>query len=179
MSLLLRTNKIETRFVVVKHTCISLPVPRVVRFLLLISVKVENPYAQSQWRTQDIRNGGAENLRIMKTKRKISPLRISPFFRSKLGEDQKKGLRSDLMWFSAQNQVKTKKEKNVFSQILSVFVLKPSAQVTKGGSMQQFYMLFYAKYIILAAQRGGMAPWPLLKCASAQSHEDATGPVKV
>ena len=36
------------------------------------------------------REGWAENWRIMKTKRKISPLRISPFFCPKLGEDQKK-----------------------------------------------------------------------------------------
>ena len=33
---------------------------------------------------------GAGNLRIMKKKRKISPLRISPFSCPKLGEDQKK-----------------------------------------------------------------------------------------
>ena len=32
--------------------------------------------------------GGAKNLRIMKTKRKHSPLRFSLVFGSKLGEDQ-------------------------------------------------------------------------------------------
>ena len=47
----------------------------------------------------------------MKTKRKISPLRTSPFSCPKLGEDKKK----------------------VASQILSVFVLKLSAQITNGG----------------------------------------------
>ena len=36
--------------------------------------------------------GGPGNLRIMKTKRKFSPLRISPFSRPKLGEDRKKRL---------------------------------------------------------------------------------------
>ena len=82
--------------------------------------------------------GGAGNLRIMKTKRKISPLRISLFFCPKLGEDQKK-------------------KKKAFSQILSVTVLKLSAQVTMGGAMPQFYMLFYANYAVLATQRGG--PW--------------------
>ena len=34
---------------------------------------------------------GEGNLRIMKTKRKISPLRINRFSGPKLGEDQKKG----------------------------------------------------------------------------------------
>ena len=37
------------------------------------------------------KGGGAENLRIMKNKRKISPLRISPFSCPKLGEGRKKG----------------------------------------------------------------------------------------
>ena len=58
---------------------------------------------RSQWRTQDFRKGWPGNLRIMKTKRKIYPPRISPFFCPKLGEDQKKGLRSDLVWFLAQD----------------------------------------------------------------------------
>ena len=63
--------------------------------------------------------------------KKISPLRISPFFCPKLGEDQQK--------------------KKVFSQILSVFVLRLSAPVTK-RAMPQFYMLFYANYTILGTQ---------------------------
>ena len=71
----------------------------------------------------------------MKTKRKISPLRISPFSCPKLGEDQNK--------------------KKVFSQTLPVFVLKLSAQVTKGErDMLQFSILFYANYTILATQGG-------------------------
>ena len=78
---------------------------------------------------------GAGNLRIMKIKRKISPLRISPFSCPKLGEDQKN---------------------KVFSQILSVFVLKLSAQVAKGGGgMPQFCILFYVNYTVLTTQRGG------------------------
>ena len=43
--------------------------------------------------------------------------------------------------------------------MLSVFVLKLSAQVTK-GAMPQFYVLFYANYTILTTQRGGMVPSP-------------------
>ena len=39
--------------------------------------------------------------------------------------------------------------------MLSVFVLKLSAQVTDRGTMPQFYMLSYASYTILATQRGG------------------------
>ena len=42
------------------------------------------------------------NLRIMKTKRKFSPLRISPFSCPKLGEDKKKGYLSDFVRFCAQ-----------------------------------------------------------------------------
>ena len=57
------------------------------------------------------RGVGAGNLRIMKTKRKISPLRISPFSFPKLVEDQKKGLHSDLVRALAQNMVNTKKKK--------------------------------------------------------------------
>ena len=49
----------------------------------------------------------------MKTKKKRSSFRFSPVFGPKLGEDQKK--------------------EKVFGQSLSVFMLKLSAQVTKGG----------------------------------------------
>ena len=88
----------------------------------------------------------------MKTKRKISPLRISPFSYPKLGEDQKKGLHSKLGRFLDHNYVKTKKK--VFTHILSFCVLIFSAQVTKGGgAMPQFCILFYANYTILATQR--------------------------
>ena len=38
--------------------------------------------------------GGPENLRIIKTKQKISPLKISPFSCPKFGEDHKKRKRS-------------------------------------------------------------------------------------
>ena len=72
----------------------------------------------------------------MKTKKKKerSSLKVSPVFGPKLSEDQKK--RSSP----------------------TVFVLKPSAQVTKGGAMPQFCILFYANYTILAVQKGGQ--WP-------------------
>ena len=66
------------------------------------------------------------NLRIMKTKRKNSPLRINPFSCPKLGEDRKK---------------------KVISQILSVFVLKLSAQITNRGACRNF--AYYSMLIIL------------------------------
>ena len=47
--------------------------------------------------------GGPGNLRIIKTKKQKSPLRISPFSSPKLGEDQKKGLHSDLVRFLTKN----------------------------------------------------------------------------
>ena len=67
------------------------------------------------------KRGGARNLRIMKTKRKISPLRINSFSSPKLGEDQKKGLHSNLVPLLAQN-----------------------------WGMPQFCILLYATYTILA-----------------------------
>ena len=48
------------------------------------------------------RGEGAGNLRKMNTKKKISPLRISPFCCPKLGEDQKKELKSDFVRFWAE-----------------------------------------------------------------------------
>ena len=68
--------------------------------------------------------GGSGNLRIMKTRRKNSLRRTNPFSCSKLGEIKKKGLH--------QKKKKKKKKEKVFAQILSVCVLKLSAQVTKG-----------------------------------------------
>ena len=52
------------------------------------------------------KEGGPENLKTLKTKRKIFPRRISLFSCSKLGEDQtrkKKDLHSELVRFLAQN----------------------------------------------------------------------------
>ena len=72
------------------------------------------------------KEGVPGNLRIMKTKRKISPLRISPFSCPKLGEDRKK---------------------KFFSQILSVFVLKLSARITHRGTCRNF--AYYSMLIIL------------------------------
>ena len=66
------------------------------------------------------KRGGPRNLRILKTKRKISPLRIDSFSSPKLGEDQKKGL-SNLVPLLAQN-----------------------------WGMPRFCILLYANYTILA-----------------------------
>ena len=104
------------------------------------------------------RGEGAGNLKIMKTKRKISPLRISPFSCPKLGEDQKKKKKNrkkslkenslKLVRFLAQISVKTKK-KQIFTQILSFCVLKLSAQVTKRGEACRNFA-YYSMLITLS-----------------------------
>ena len=133
--------------------------------------------------------GGAENLRITNTSMKIfsyqnqsvflskirgrpknikrSSLKFSPVFGQKLGEDQKK--RSSLK-FSPVFDPKLGEGQKLKSW-RTVFVHKPSAQVTKGGGggggggRPQFCILFYANYIILASQRGGHGPMPPSKYA--------------
>ena len=125
----------------------------------------------TDWLYAGFSKGGAGNLKIMKTKRKMSPFRISPLSCPKLGEDQKKkkGLHSKLVWFWP--KITQRPKKKVFTQILPFCVLKFSAQVTKGGAMPQFCILFYFNYIILATQRGGaMAPWPTLNVPVAEAH---------
>ena len=100
------------------------------------------------------KGGGPENLRIMKTRMKIFQPKTKSVFLPKIRRRQKKkGLHSNLVRFSAQNYVKAKKR-----SLPTVFVLKFSAHVTKGGAMPQFCILFYANYTILATQRGGHGP---------------------
>ena len=68
----------------------------------------------------------------MKTKRKLSPLKVSPFFSPKLGKDQKK--RSSLKISSIFGRKSHENQKKrVSTQIMFICVLKLSAQVTKGG----------------------------------------------
>ena len=55
--------------------------------------------------------GGARKFENNEDQKKISPLRISPFFCPKLGEEQKKSLYSILIQFLAQNYVKIKHKK--------------------------------------------------------------------
>ena len=55
----------------------------------------------------------------VKTKKKRSSLKFSPVFGPKIGEDQKKGLHSNLVRFLAQDQVKTKKRASLkFNPVL-------------------------------------------------------------
>ena len=82
----------------------------------------------------------------------IVALQLSPIFRLKLGERAKKGLHSNLVRDYSAGQEQTT------SPIICV--LQASAQLTKGEAIQQFCILFYANYTILATQRGGMAQWP-------------------
>ena len=72
-----------------------------------------------------------------------------PIFSLKLGEDQKKGLHSDLVRFWP----KTK----VFAYPLCAQSFCPTYK-GKGGGMPQFCILFYAYYTILATQEEGPCP---------------------
>ena len=95
-------------------------------------------FSKGGWRPGD--------LKIMKTKRKISPLRISPFSCPKLREDRKKGLCPDSVLLCAQT-----------------FCLS-----YKWRMMPQFCKLFDANYTILVTQRGDGTMLPLntpLHCA--------------
>ena len=85
--------------------------------------------------------GGPGNLRIMKTKRKRSLLRFSPFSCPKLGEDRKQKNKVSLRLSSVFESKLHDDQKKGLPQI---FVLKLSAQVTKGEAMPQFGILFYA-----------------------------------
>ena len=111
----------------------------------------------------------------------VSP-KISPIFCPKLGEDQKKGLHSNLVRFFCPKLGEDQKKKKSSSLKLgpifcpklgadqkqrsspTICVLKVSAQLTKGGGggggggVPQFCILFNANYTILAAQRGGPGP---------------------
>ena len=92
------------------------------------------------------------NLRISKTKKKPFLFRFSPVFGLKVGEDQKKGLHSDLVRGPkiGEDQKKNRSslifspafgpkvgedqtQKKVFSQILFVCVLKLCAKLIRGG----------------------------------------------
>ena len=99
--------------------------------------------------------GNLENLRKMKTKMKNFPVRISPFSRPQLGEDQKK--RSSLRILA---KIWTRPKLKVFAHRLCAKTFCPSY---KGGVMPQFCIIFHANHTILATQRGGgMAPCPPL-----------------
>ena len=91
--------------------------------------------------------------------KKISPLRISPVFGPKLGEDQKK--KSSLKFspvFGPKLREAPQKNKKFFTQILSLCVLKLSAQVTRGGGACRNFA-YYSMLIILSWRpKGGMVP---------------------
>ena len=97
---------------------------------------------------QDFRKGGARKFR-----------------KFEINEDQNKNFPAqNQVRFPAQNQVTTKKKRSslkfspVFGQKRSsptVSVLKPSAQVTKGGTCHSFAYFSMLIILILAMQRGG------------------------
>ena len=113
------------------------------------------------------KKGGPENLRIMKTRRKISPLRISPLFCPKLGEDQikkKKGLRSDLVCFLAQNRLKPKKKKKkVFqSDFVRVYAQTFCPSYKRGGACRNFTCYFMLIILYWRPKGGDHGPMPPL-----------------
>ena len=107
------------------------------KFLSKIFINMYNVVAVAY--TGFLKGGGrgAGNLKIMKNKRKISPLRISPFSCPKLVEDQNKNKKRSSLKISPIFGPKLRedqKKKQVFTQIRSFYVLKLSAQVTKVGA---------------------------------------------
>ena len=88
--------------------------------------------------------GWAGNLKIMKTKRKISPLRISPFSCPKLGEDPpKKGLHPDSVRLCAQT----------------------FCPIPKGREARHTLHTILCKSYYSGDPKGGMAPCPPFKYA--------------
>ena len=103
---------------------------------------------------------GPGNLRIMKNKRKISPLRISLFSCQKLGEyqkEKKKRRRSSLKFspvFGPKlggDQKKKKKRSSLRFCPLVCSNFLPELQ--RRGAMPEFCVLFYANYTTPATQR--------------------------
>ena len=119
-----------------------------------------NHTSSSVRRISETGGGGPENLRITKTRIKIFQPKTTSVFLPKIRWREKKGVfsqkkRSPLKFspILPQNYAKAKKRSSP-----TVFVLKPFAQVTKGGAMPQFCILIYANYTILATQKGGHGP---------------------
>ena len=94
----------------------------------------------------------AVNLRIMKFKRKISSLGSSPFSCPKFGEDQKKGLHSNLVRFLAQNKSLHRDSVRLYAQTFC-----PSHK--EGGHAALLHTILRELYY-LATQRGGHGTMP-------------------
>ena len=107
--------------------------------------------------------GGPGNLRILKTKRKISPLRISPFFCPKLGENKKK--KRSTLRFSVVFGPKLgedHKKKGLQSDFVRFCAPQTFCPSNKRRTMPQFYILCSLYYTgdPNGGEGGGMAPWP-------------------
>ena len=96
----------------------------------------------------------------MKTKRKISPLRISLFFCLKLGEDQNKKVFSKFSPVFGPKLGEEQKKK-IFVQILFFSVLKLSTQVTKGSTCRNFAYYFMLIILSWRTKVGGHGTMPL------------------
>ena len=91
----------------------------------------------------------------MKTKNKISPFGSGPVFWPKIRCRQKKSLYSHLVWFLAQNYVKTKKKS--LPRFCPFHEFKLFAQVTKRGPSRNFATIL-CKLYYPGNPRGGR-PW--------------------
>ena len=126
---------------------------------ILLRIKTSNNSLQRSSVRRIFERGGPENLRIMKTKRKISSLGSSPFSCPKFGEEQKKkGLHSNLVRFLAQHKSLHRDSVRLCAQTFC-----PSYKGGGGGgAMPHFCIQFYANYTILATQRGEHSTMPPL-----------------
>ena len=106
-----------------------------------------------------LKRGGQELQKIWEVERsesEIVPLKISPIFRPKLGEEQKKkGLHSNFVRFSPKRGCKPKRN----AQNIALCVIKPYAQLAKGGGgLAAILHTILCNYTILAIQKGGHGP---------------------
>ena len=117
--------------------------------------------------------GGLENLIIMKTERNISPLRISPFFCPKLGEDRKK-IRSSLKISPVFGPKLGQDQTNRSLPTFCLIEWSDSLPKIQRGAMPQFCILFYTNYTILATQMGGHGTMPPLNTPLVPFNENET-----
>ena len=94
--------------------------------------------------------------------KKTSSLKFRPYLRPKLGKEQEKK-RSSLAFGPISSPNAWKKHTQH-----TLCVIKPNAQLAKGGGMPQFCSLFYAILQSWRPKGGGMAQWPSPKYAPEQ-----------
>ena len=111
------------------------------------------------------KRGGLGTLRVMWTKRKISPLVITPFispnYRRRPKRKKWSSLKFSLFFCPKLGKDQKKRSLPTFCPLVRSDFL-PKLQRGGGGGMQQFCILFYANYTILATKGEGHGPMPPL-----------------